>query len=68
MYSLKFYIKPEDILDRINRDKYAAEKGFNKCMITDIEKQYDGTVELTCLLFNSEEEIYKDECRYKLIV
>ena len=63
MHNVKFYIKPEDILERLKKDEYV----FDKCMITDVEKQYDGTVELTCLLLNSEEEIYKYECRYKLL-
>ena len=64
MYITKFYIKPEDILERIKKDEYV----FDKCIITNVEKQYDGTVELTCLLLDNKEVIIKDRCRYKLIV
>lgn len=63
MQSVKFYIEPEDILDVLTEE---GKEIFNKCIIADVEKMYDGTVELTCLLFNSKEEIYKNECRYKL--
>ena len=49
MQSVKFYIEPEDILDILTEE---GREMFNKCIITDVEKMYDGTIELTCLLFN----------------
>lgn len=62
MYGLKVYITPEDILDKLSDEDKLR---FNNCVFTDIEKAMDGSVEITCLLFD-DECISKESIRHKL--
>lgn len=63
MYRVKVYIKPEDILNKLSekdRDR------FNKCVFTDVVKDMDGGVEISCLLFDDKTITKEAECRYRL--
>jgi hypothetical protein len=51
MYNVKFYIKPKDVLNKFSEE---CKENFNQCVFTDIAKGMDGSVEITCLLFNDD--------------
>ena len=66
MYGVSFYIEPKDVLNKLSEE---GKQQFNKCIFTDVEKDpYGDGITLHCLLFNSEDEIERSGCRYKLIV
>jgi hypothetical protein len=65
MYGMSVYIEPEDILNKFSEE---GRKRFNQCIFTDVVKDpYGGSVEINCLLFNSEDEAEKSEYISKLI-
>jgi hypothetical protein len=45
------YIKPEDILNKLSEEDRSR---FNRCVFTDVEKWVDGSIEISCLLFNDD--------------
>lgn len=63
MHITTVYVEPEDILNNLTEE---FKEKFNKCVFTDVEKMSDGTVNITCLLFNDQEEGTRSEYRYKL--
>lgn len=63
MHYTKVYIEPSDVLDKLSNE---YKEKFNKCVFTDVEKAYDGTVNITCLLLNDQEESTMSEYRYKV--
>ena len=66
MYGVSVYIEPKDVLDKLSEED---QQRFNQCVFIDVQREpYGGGVTLNCLLFNSEDEIEKSGCRYKLIV
>ena len=65
MHITTVYIEPQDILNNLS-DEYKDK--FNKCVFTDVEKMMDGTVNITCLLFNDKEESTRSEYRYKVVL
>ena len=63
MYGVKVYIEPEDILNKLSekdRDR------FNKCVFTDVVKGMDGSVEISCLLFDDQTITKEETYRYRL--
>ena len=63
MYGVKVYIEPEDILKKLSekdRDR------FNTCVFTDVIKDVNGGVEISCLLFDDKTITKESECRYRL--
>ena len=63
MYGLTFYIRPEDILNKL------SEKGkeqFNRCVFTDVEKCKDGSIDISCVLFHDEGEVIGTEYRQRI--
>lgn len=62
MYGLKVYITPEDILDKLS---YDDKERFNNCVFTDVIKEADGSIEITCLLFD-DKTITKEPNRHRL--
>ena len=63
MYGIKVYLTPNDILDKLSekdRDK------FNKCVFTDVVKEMDGSVEISCLLFDDKTITKEATYRYRL--
>ena len=63
MYGVKLYIEPEDIFNKLSEED---KNRFKKCVFDNAEKMPDGTVEITCLLFENEETINNIEDRFKL--
>ena len=53
MYGVTFYIKPEDILDKLSEEDKAR---FNQCVFYDINKNLDGSINIDCLLFNDRDK------------
>lgn len=67
MRYLKFYIQPQNILDRLSEEE---KKKFNKCVTLDVRREEDGTVEMTYILFKDEDETIhrpSDQPRYQLL-
>ena len=62
LYGVKVYIEPEDILNKLSKED---RNRFNRCVFTDVEKWVDGSVEISCLLFNDEGS-EKTDGRYRL--
>ena len=67
MHITTVYIEPQDILNNLSEEN---KNRFNKCVFTDCEKMEDGTVNITCLLINDneEEDTIDTEYRYKLVL
>lgn len=63
MYGVKVYITPDDILNKLSdRDR----ERFNKCIFTDVIKDMDGGIEISCLLFDDQTITKEASCRYRL--
>lgn len=65
MHITTVYVEPQDVLNNLN-DEFKDK--FNKCIFTDCEKMKDGTVNITCLLLNDQEESTRSEYRYKVVL
>lgn len=69
MYGLSFYITPEDVLEKLSEEDRAR---FNQCVFYDVNKNLDGSIDVTCLLFNDHdksnepERVYGSLKRFKL--
>ena len=63
MYGVKVYITPDDILDRLSKKD---RDRFNKCVFTDVVKGMDGSVEISCLLFDDKTITKEISYRYRL--
>ena len=61
MYGVKVYITPEDVLNKLSTND---RNKFDQCVFTDVVKSIDGSIEISCLLFN--DNVIVDECRYRL--
>lgn len=64
MHLTTVYVEPKDILNKLTEE---SKKMFNKCVFTDCQKMKDGTVNITCLLFNDQDASTYSEYRYKLM-
>lgn len=50
MYAVKFYITPDDIIQRLSDEDKIK---FNQCVFTNIQKEEnDGSITVTCVLFH----------------
>lgn len=65
MHFTTVYVEPKDVLNNLS-DEYKTK--FNKCVFTDVAKMIDGTVNITCLLLNDQEESTRSEYRYKVVL
>lgn len=65
MHITTVYVEPQDILNNLNEE---FKDKFNKCVFTDVAKMQDGTVNITCLLLNDQEESTRSEYRYKVVL
>ena len=65
MHMTTVYVEPQDILNNLNEE---FKDKFNKCVFTDVAKMQDGTVNITCLLLNDQEESTRSEYRYKVVL
>ena len=65
MHITTVYVEPKDILNNLSEE---FKDRFNRCVFTDCQKMMDGTVNITCLLFNDQEEATRSEYRYKVVL
>jgi hypothetical protein len=65
MHITTVYVEPQDILNNL-AEEYKDK--FNKCVFTDVEKAKDGTVNITCVLFNDQDEDTGSQYRYKVVL
>ena len=62
MYGLRVYITPDDILAKLsNEDK----ERFNQCVITDVEKDRDGSVNICCIVFHDSDPYVEAKYRQR---
>lgn len=62
MYALKVYITPADIMSKLS-DK--DRERFNQCVFTDVSRGMDGSVTVSCVLFNDLEANVSEQRRQK---
>lgn len=61
MYMTKVYITPDYIFDKLSdKDK----QRFNKCIFTDVRKDANDYIEISCMFF--ENKTKESEVRYRL--
>lgn len=65
MHITRVYVEPQDILNNLS-DEFKDK--FNKCVFTDVEKAMDGTVNITCVLFDDQSEDTGSTDRYKVVL
>ncbi len=65
MHITTVYVEPQDILNNLSEE---FKDKFNKCVFTDVEKMKDGTVNITCVLFNDQDEDTGSKYRYKVVL
>lgn len=65
MHITTVYIEPQDVLNNLSEE---FKDKFNKCVFTNAERMMDGTVNITCLLLNDQEESTRSEYRYKVVL
>ena len=62
MYAVKFYIEPQDVLNRLSEED---RERFNHCIFSSVDKERDGTLTITCTLFNDKDIDQESQYRYK---
>ena len=66
-YAVKVYLTAEDIYDKLSEED---KKRFNKAIITDVTRDADMSVGITCILVNDcpvEPECTNKPCRTKYV-
>lgn len=52
MYGLSVYITPEDIIDKLSDEDKAR---FNRCVFTDVRREFNGNITIDCVVFNDQD-------------
>ena len=55
MYIVRTYIPTKDILNKLSDED--KEKGLNRCICLDVEKDLMGDIQITYALFKDDEEL-----------
>ena len=63
MYTVSFYIKPQDILNKLSEED---KERFNHCIFSNVQKDRDGSLTITCTLIEDRDVNEEPKCRYKL--